>query len=99
MDPPPKPPCELPYCDFIATRLLPCGQIDAPIEKFTKNDDDVSPSPHLKEHLTVSLHAFSHYVFVWSHSNLLFCDLQGLAYYWVYCLHCCGLTFGIRHVR
>jgi len=39
IEPASNPPCKLPYWDFIATRLLPCGPIDAPIEKFTGNDD------------------------------------------------------------
>jgi len=75
-DPPPDAPCGLPYWDFIATRLLPCGPVDAPIEKFTGNDD-VGPAPGTKECLTVALHAFTHYVAVWSHGNFLLCDLQG----------------------
>ena len=70
------PPCGLPYWDFIATRLLPCGPIDGTIEKFTGNDN-VGPSPGLKEHLTITLHAFTHYVAVFSRGNFLLCDLQG----------------------
>jgi len=69
-------PCGLPFLDFIATRLLPCGPIDGSVEKFTGNDD-VGPSPGPKEHLTVALHAFTHYVAVWSRGNYLLCDLQG----------------------
>jgi hypothetical protein len=75
-EPTSDPPCGLMYWDFIATRLLPCGPIDAPIEKFTGNDD-VGPAPGPKEHLTVALHAFTHYVVVWSRGNFLLCDLQG----------------------
>jgi hypothetical protein len=63
-DPPANPPCSLLYWDFIATRLLPCGQIDAPIEKFTGNYD-IGPAPEPKEHMMVVLHAFSYYVAVW----------------------------------
>ena len=76
MESPPDAPCGLPYWDFIATRLLPCGPIDGSIEKFTGNDN-VGPSPGLKEHLTTTLHAFTHYVAVFSRENLLLCDLQG----------------------
>lgn len=72
-----NPPCGLPYLDFIATRLLPCGLIDAPIEKFTGNDD-VGPPPGHKEDLTVALHAFTHYIVIFSRANLLLCDLQGM---------------------
>jgi len=76
-DSPPDAPCGLPYWDFIATRLLPCGPIDGFIEKFT-GSDNVGPSPGLKEHLTITLHAFTHYVAVFSRGNLLICDLQGM---------------------
>ena len=69
-------PCGLPFLDFIATCLLPCGPIDAPIEKFTGNDN-VGPVPGPKEHMTVALHAFTHYTVVFSCGNLLLCDLQG----------------------
>jgi len=80
-------PCGLPYWDFIATRLLPCGPIDGPIEKFTGNDD-VGPGPGPKEHLTVALHAFTHYVAVWSRGNFLLCDLQGL--FIIFSIMCSG---------
>ena len=70
-------PCGLLYFDFIATRLLPCGPIDAPIDKFTGNDD-VSPPPGHKEDLTVALHAFTHYIVIFFCRNLLLCDLQGM---------------------
>ena len=71
-----EPPSGLPFFDFIATRLLPCGPVDAPIEKFTRNDD-VGPAPGLKEDMTVTLHAFTHYVGILSCGNLILCDLQG----------------------
>lgn len=70
------PPCQLTHFDFIATRLLPCGQIDAPVQKFTGNNDEGGP-PTAGEYLTVTLHAFTHYVAVFSRGNLLLCDLQG----------------------
>jgi hypothetical protein len=95
-EPTPEAPCGLPYFDFIATLLLPCGPIDAPIEKFTGNDD-VGPAPGPKEHLTVALHAFTHYTAVFSRGNLILCDLQG----WLnvlHHLHHWGLMFVIRHV-
>jgi len=71
------PPCGLPCFDFIATRLLPCGPVDAPIEKFTGNDD-AGPPPGPKEELTVALHAFTHYTATFSRGHLLLCDLQGV---------------------
>ena len=81
-----EPPCGLPFFDFIATRLLPCGPVDAPIEKFTGNDD-VGPAPGPKEDMTVTLHAFTHYVWILSRGNLILCDLQGtmFAIYWLPC--------------
>lgn len=69
-------PCGLPYFDFIATRLLPCGPVDGVIEKFTGSDDAGNP-PGPGEDLTTALHAFTHYVIVFSCGNLLLCDLQG----------------------
>ena len=36
-------PCGLPYFDFIATRLLPCGPVDGRIEKFTGSGDAGNP--------------------------------------------------------
>jgi hypothetical protein len=69
-------PCGLPYIDFIATRLLPCGPVDGKIEKFTGSDDAGNP-PGPGEHMTTALHAFTHYVAVFSRENLLLCDLQG----------------------
>jgi hypothetical protein len=69
-------PCGLPYFDFIATRLLPCGPVDGRIEKFT-GSDDVGDPPGPGEDLTTALHAFTHYVAVFSRGHLLLCDLQG----------------------
>jgi hypothetical protein len=74
-----EPPSGLPFFDFIATRLLPCGPVDAPIEKFTGNDD-VGPAPGPKETMTITLHAFTHYVGVLSRGNLILCDLQGTVF-------------------
>jgi hypothetical protein len=70
------PPCGLPYFDFIATPLLPCGPVDALIEKFTGNDNAGNP-PGPREDLTAVLHAFTHYVAIFSRGHLLLCDLQG----------------------
>ena len=72
----PSPPGGLPYFDFIATCLLPCGPVDGQIEKFTGSDDAGNP-PGPGEDLTTALHAFTHYVAVFSRGNLLLCDLQG----------------------
>lgn len=72
------PPAQLPFFNFIATRLLPCSEIDKPIEKFTGNDD-VGSAP--KDDMTEVLHAFSHYVMVYSCENLALCDLQGALEY------------------
>ncbi|KAM6501725.1 hypothetical protein JOM56_001702, partial [Amanita muscaria] len=71
----PPPPCGLPV--GAGAPLLPCGPIDASIEKFTGNDD-VGPAPGPKEHVTIALHAFTHYVAIWSRGNFLLCDLQGM---------------------
>ncbi|TFK19538.1 hypothetical protein FA15DRAFT_724234 [Coprinopsis marcescibilis] len=57
---------------FIATLLFPCGPANKPITKFTRNDlmgkaDDT---------LTLALHAFMHYSYVYSQLHFVFCDLQ-----------------------
>lgn len=73
-------PVGLPYPNFIAMRLLPCSTIDAPIEKFTGNDNAGNPptkSPG--DEMTMALHAFTHYVIVISRGNLVLCDLQGMS--------------------
>ena len=81
-----KPPSGLPFFDFMATHLLPCGPVDAPIKKFTGNDD-VGPAPGPKETMTITLHAFTHYIGIFSHGNLILCDLQGTVFviYWLLC--------------
>jgi hypothetical protein len=66
----------IPYDDFIATRLLPCAEIDGPTIKFTGNDDCGNP-PAKNEILCMAIHAFSHFVPVYSHNQFLLCDLQG----------------------
>jgi hypothetical protein len=58
-----SPPCHLTHFNFIATHLLPCSQIDAPIQKFTGNHDE-GGAPGAGDYLTVTLHAFTHYVAV-----------------------------------
>lgn len=68
---------DLPFTDFIATQLLPCGPIDQPVQKFTGNDD-CGPAPREGDSLTAAIHAFTHYVAVFSRGNLVLCDLQGL---------------------
>lgn len=70
-------PCNLTHYDFIATRLLPCGLIDTPIKKFTGNHDE-GGAPGRGDYLTTVLHAFAHYVGIFSRGNLLLCDLQGM---------------------
>ncbi|KAG6855327.1 hypothetical protein H0H87_004907 [Tephrocybe sp. NHM501043] len=67
----------LPYLDFIATPLLPCGTIDAPIKKFTGNDN-TGPAPIAGDRMTMALHAFTHFTILCSRSNFVLCDLQGM---------------------
>ena len=63
----------LPLLHFIATPLLPCGELDAPIRKFTGNDQ-VGPA---NNHITQLIHAFAHFTYLCSGGTLVFCDLQG----------------------
>lgn len=65
----------LPHLHFIATPLLPCGEADGPIKKFTGNGSIGDAS----DHMTKAVHAFAHFSVVYSQSSILFCDLQGKA--------------------
>ncbi|PPQ94491.1 hypothetical protein CVT25_013803 [Psilocybe cyanescens] len=63
----------LPYLHFLATPLLPCGPVDAPVKKFTGNGS----IGNADDHITRAIHAFAHFSVLYSQENLLFCDLQG----------------------
>lgn len=67
--------CHLPHRLFIATPLLPCGDLDAKIQKFTGNNEfgDVN----VKDHLMKAIHAFTHFTAVYMQETIVFCDLQG----------------------
>ncbi|KAJ7015903.1 kinase-like domain-containing protein, partial [Mycena alexandri] len=65
----------VPHLGFLATRLLPCGSIDKPIQKFTGNSD-CGNAP--TDAMTEQLHAFSHFIGVYSDGDAMLCDLQGL---------------------
>lgn len=67
----------LPFADFLATRYLPCGAADKPIQKFTGNEDCGSP-PDPNDALTFAIHAFTHFTMMYTKNNLVFCDLQGM---------------------
>lgn len=64
----------LPLTHFLATRFLPCGPTDTPIQKFTGNAD-CGGEPN--DFLTQGIHAFSHYVPIYAGDELVLCDLQG----------------------
>ncbi|KAF4621693.1 hypothetical protein D9613_012819 [Agrocybe pediades] len=61
---------------FIATLLLPCGDLDSKIRKFTGNDEfgDIGAG----DHLATAVHAFTHFTAVYTQQTIVFCDLQGL---------------------
>ena len=63
----------LPHSLFIATPLLPCGELDGTIKKFTGNDE----FGDTHDHLTKAIHAFSHFTAVYTQKNIILCDLQG----------------------
>jgi len=65
----------LPYRHFLATPLLPCGEADPKIKKFTGNDQIGTA----EDHMTQAIHAFAHFSVIYSQKNLLFCDLQGMS--------------------
>jgi len=61
------------FRQFIATPLLPCGDVDAPIKKFTGNGQ----LGEANDHMTWAIQAFAHFSVVYSQENIVFCDLQG----------------------
>jgi hypothetical protein len=61
------------FRQFIATPLLPCGTVDAPIRKFTGNGQ----LGDANDHLMLAIHAFAHFSVVYSQESIVFCDLQG----------------------
>ncbi|KAF9523979.1 hypothetical protein CPB83DRAFT_774637 [Crepidotus variabilis] len=63
----------LPYYHFIATPLLPCGQYDSPVKKYTGNGE-VGPA---NNDMTKAIHAFAHFSAIYSQKMIVFCDLQG----------------------
>jgi Alpha-kinase family len=65
-------PSLLMYRHFLATPLLPRGEADPEILKFTGNDEIRDAG----NRLTQAIHAFAHFSVVYPDRNLLFCDLQ-----------------------
>ncbi|EDR15925.1 uncharacterized protein LACBIDRAFT_301407 [Laccaria bicolor S238N-H82] len=63
----------VPHKYFLATKLLPCSKADGSIKKFTRNDE----IGNAMDDLTKAIHAFAHFLLIYSHSHLLFCDLRG----------------------
>ncbi|KIK76850.1 hypothetical protein PAXRUDRAFT_93759, partial [Paxillus rubicundulus Ve08.2h10] len=64
----------LPYRHFIATHLLPCGEVDGPLYKFTRSSE-IGPAT---DDLTKVIHAFAHFMLIYTSGFLLLSDLQGL---------------------
>ncbi|KAF8884387.1 kinase-like domain-containing protein, partial [Infundibulicybe gibba] len=64
----------VPFYHFIATRLLPCGQLDGGVKKFTGNEEIGEAT----DNITKAIHAFAHFTHLYSGGQLLFCDLQGM---------------------
>ncbi len=69
-------PVGLHYKHFLATPLLPCGPADAPMAKFTGNENEGSP-PKPGNHMEMTLHAFSHFMILYTDKTFMLCDLQG----------------------
>ncbi|THU96675.1 hypothetical protein K435DRAFT_664020, partial [Dendrothele bispora CBS 962.96] len=63
------------YTEFIATPLLPCGEANDPIQKYTGNENVGQPP---NDRMTSLMHSFMHYTYVMSEKSLLFCDIQGI---------------------
>ena len=66
----------LPFRDFLATRYLPCGPSEQPVQKFTGNAD-CGAAPSKKDAMTAAIHAFTHFTMKYSDEHLVLCDLQG----------------------
>ncbi|KAJ7134235.1 hypothetical protein C8R44DRAFT_769942 [Mycena epipterygia] len=60
----------LPFQHFIATRYLPCGPSDKPIQKFTGNTDCGNPP---NDPLTMAIHSFTHFVILYTGEYLALC--------------------------
>ncbi|KAJ3727490.1 hypothetical protein C8R42DRAFT_572164, partial [Lentinula raphanica] len=65
------------FHEFLATPLLPCGEADSPIAKYTGNDN-VGEPPRTDRSITALMHAYMHYTYVMSGKSLLICDIQGM---------------------
>ena len=63
----------LPYQHFIATCLLPWGEINRPLCKFT-GSKEISKAT---DDLTQAIHAFAHFMLIYMSGSLLLSDLQG----------------------
>lgn len=71
----------LPYLTFLATPLLPCGPLDAPVKKFTGN----GTIGDADDHMTRAIHSFAHFSVLYSQESLLFCDLQSeISFFFLY---------------
>ncbi|KAF5366452.1 hypothetical protein D9758_009800 [Tetrapyrgos nigripes] len=60
---------------FLATRLLPCGEADQPIQKFTGSENVGAPP---KSSMTRLMHAFMHYTYAMTKKTFLLSDIQGI---------------------
>lgn len=70
-------PAVLPYRHFLATKLLPCGEMDGQVVKFTGNGD----IGEAHDDITKAIHAFVHFVLVYTRRTVLLCDVQGIKGY------------------
>ncbi|CAK5267439.1 unnamed protein product [Mycena citricolor] len=67
----------LPFLDFLATSYLPVGTAEAKIEKFTGGHDCGSP-PGPNDTVLGALHAFTHWMVLYTSQNFVLTDLQGM---------------------
>ncbi|CAK5279100.1 unnamed protein product [Mycena citricolor] len=66
---------KLPFSNFLATPYLPVGTAEAKIEKFTGGWDCGSPP---NDRLTAIIHAFTHWMIVYTGKQFVLTDLQGM---------------------
>ncbi|KAF9451474.1 hypothetical protein P691DRAFT_838580 [Macrolepiota fuliginosa MF-IS2] len=68
--------CIVPYRMFLATPLLPTK---IKIHKFTGND--LLGDADLDDGLTMAIHAFTHFLLMYSYDYMIFRDLQGMLWF------------------
>ena len=62
---------------ILVSKLLPCSTIDGGVTKFSGNRFVAIQNPDKRTDMQLTIDAFVHFTFIWTHGFLLLCDLQG----------------------